>query len=89
MIINFAPVSMRASYTLAVAGDSIYINGKQHRLADLAGAVANEQPMPAFVATATEDSVTVILPYWGDAPNSVLFPTPVVNPADGPVRMPS
>ena len=88
MVIHFSPVSMLASYTLEVSGDSIIIDGVQHHLADLA-ALGEEEPRPPFVVSATEDSVTLLLPYWGEASNSVLYPEPLLNVPDGPVTLPT
>lgn len=88
MDICFSPRSMHATYTLAVSGDSIILDGIQHQLADLA-ALGEEDPRPPFVVSAAEDSVTLLLPYWGEASNSVLYPEPLLNVPDGPVTLPT
>ena len=87
MDIYFSPVSMLASYTLEVSGDSVIINGIPHSLADLA-ALGEEDQIPAFVVSATADSVTLLLPYWGQTNDAVLFPQPLINVPDGPVELP-
>lgn len=85
MNINFTPISMFESYSLAVSGDSIIIDGQIYALPDLAEIVAAEQPPPKFVVTASADSVTLLLPYWGSS-----APQPVsIVAVDGPVGLPS
>lgn len=88
MDIYFSPISMFASYTLEVAGDSIIINGTAHALADLI-ALGEFEPRPQFIVSATEDSVTLLLPYWGEASDAVLHPEPMLNVPDGPVTLPA
>lgn len=87
MNIHFSPISMIAGYTMEVSGDSIIIDGVQHPLADLA-ALGDEDERPPFVVSATADSVTLLLPYWGSASEAVLYPAPLVGVVDGPVEMP-
>lgn len=87
MNIYFSPISMLASYTLEVAGDSIILDGVQHSLADLAN-LGEEDARPPFVVSATPDSVTLILPYWGEPSEAVAFPQPIIEPPDGPVELP-
>jgi hypothetical protein len=84
MNINFTPISMFDSYSLAVSGDSIIIDGQEYALPELASNVEAEQPMPKFVVTASADSVTLLLPYWGSS-----APEPVsIVAVDGPVELP-
>lgn len=87
MILNFSTVSMLASYTLEVAGNSVIIDGIQHRPADLA-ALVEEDARPPFVVSATPDSVTLLLPYWGEPSEAVAFPQPIIDPPDGRVELP-
>lgn len=87
MNIFFSPVSMFETYTLAVAGNSVVINGTAHSIADMLSLEEGEL-LPDFIVGVTEDSVTVILPYWGAAPDYVLYPEPLYNVPDGPVALP-
>lgn len=87
MNIYFSPISMLDSYALEVSGESVIINGEPHQLAALAALDENE-PLPPFVVSATDDSVTLLLPYWGPASEAVLFPQPLIDVADGPVELP-
>lgn len=87
MNIHFSPISMIAGYSLEVAGDSIIIDGVHHSLADLA-AVGDGEAMPPFVVSATADSVTLLLPYWGAASEEILYPAPLIDVPDGQVEMP-
>lgn len=87
MIIHFSPVSMYAHYSLEVAGNSIIISGVQYDLADLA-ALGEGDPRSPFVVSATADSVTLLLPYWGEPSAAVAFPQSLVDPADGFVELP-
>lgn len=85
MNINFTPISMFDSYSLAVSGDSIIIDGQAYALSELSSSIEAEQPMPKFVVTASADSVTLLLPYWGG-----IAPEPVSIVADGgPVELPT
>lgn len=84
MNINFTPISMFDSYSLAVSGDNVIIDGQIYALPDLAAIVAAEQPLPKFVVTASADSVTMLLPYWG---SSAQEPVSIVA-EDGPVELP-
>lgn len=88
MDIHFSPISMLVSYSLEVAGDSIIIDGVQHKLADLA-ALGDEAERPPFVVSATADSVTLLLPYWDEVSDSVLYPDPLMAVPDGPVALPT
>lgn len=87
MNIYFSPISMLASYTLEVAGDSVFIDGTQHPLAALA-ALGEEDPRPPFVVSATPESVTLLLPYWGQPSEAVAFPQPIIDAPDGVVELP-
>lgn len=87
MNICFSPISMLASYTLEVAGDSILIDGQKHTLADVA-ALGEEDQRPPFVVSATADSVTLLLPYWGEPSEAVAYPAPLLQVPDGPVELP-
>lgn len=84
MNINFTPINMFDSYSLAVAGDSVVIDGQAYALSELASNVEAEKVMPKFVVTASADSVTLLLPYWG---SSAPEPTYIVA-GDGPVEIP-
>jgi hypothetical protein len=88
MNLYFTPTSMFASYSLAVAGDSIVIDGQPHALSALA-ALGDHDPRPPFVVSATESSVTLMLPYWGEASDAVLYPEPLLDVPDGPVQLPA
>ena len=96
MNIYFSPISMLASYTLEVSGDSIILNGVQHSLADLVAGMPQHLEngdtvpgsLPPFVVSATEDSVTLQLPYWGVPSEAVAFPQPIMDAQDGPVELP-
>ena len=84
MNINFTPISMFESYSLELAGDSIIIDGQSYALSELAPNVEAEQAMPKFFVTASDDSVTLLLPYWGSS-----APEPVsIVAEDGPVELP-
>lgn len=87
MDIHFTPQSMLDSYSLTVAGGSIIIDGASHSLAALA-ALGEDDQRPPFVVSATQTSVTLLLPYWGRASDSVLFPQPLIDVPDGPVELP-
>lgn len=87
MNIHFSPVSMLAELSLEVAGDNLVVNGVIHALADLA-TISDDHVLPAFIVSATADSVTVLLPYWGQASEAVLFPEPLIDVQDGPVELP-
>ena len=87
MDIYFSPISMLASYTLEVSGGSIVIDGLPNALATLTSLGEDDQK-PPFVVSATEDSVTLLLPYWGQASDAVLFPEPLINVPDGTVELP-
>lgn len=87
MNIHFSPISMIAGYSLEVAGDSIIIDGVQHQLADLAEH-SEGGTLPSFVVSATADSVTLLLPYWGEATGPVLYPEPLMAVPDGVVELP-
>jgi hypothetical protein len=87
MDIYLSPISMLASYALEVSGDSILINGQPHALSDLA-AIPEGEFMPPFVVSSTEGSVTLLLPYWGDAREIILYPQPLLDVPDGPVELP-
>lgn len=78
---------MLGAISLEVSGVDIIVNGERHALADLA-AVQDDQPKPDFVVSATEDSVTVLLPYWGEPSEAVAFPQPMIGVPDGPVELP-
>lgn len=82
MNINFTPISMFDNYSLSVSGDSIIINGQSYTLPELASNAEAGQPMPKFVVTALGDSVTLLLPYWGDTSQT---PYTLDNPPDGPI----
>lgn len=87
MNIYFSPVSMFAAYSLEVVGGSIVLNGSEYLLAELAS-IAEGEPLPPFIVSATTESVTLLLPYWGQASDSVLFPQPIIDAQDGPVELP-
>lgn len=87
MNIHFSPISKFGSYSLEVAGNNVIIDGVPHALADLAALVEEDQ-RPEFVVSATADSVTLLLPYWGNASDAVLFPQPLHDVPDGPVELP-
>lgn len=79
---------MFAAVEYSVSGDSIVVNGTTHALSTLIDLIANEQPLPEFVVSATEDSVTLLLPYWGEASEAVRFPEPIIDPPDGHINLP-
>lgn len=87
MNIYFSPISMLERYSLEALGDSIVINGQQHRLVDLA-AIGGEEKKPKFVVAATLESVTLLLPYWGSPSDEVCHPLPMFDVPDGPVELP-
>lgn len=87
MNIHFSPVSMLADLALEVSGTDILVNGERHALRDLA-AILPDQPKPAFIVSATADSVTVLLPYWGESSEAVAFPAPIIDAPDGHVGLP-
>ena len=87
MDIYFSPISMLASYALEVSGGSIVIDGIPHALETLTSLGEDDQK-PPFVVSATEDSVTLLLPYWGQVSEAVLFPVPLIDVPDGPVELP-
>lgn len=84
MRIQLSPISMFTAVEYAVEGDSIIINGTPHALTDLAVA----ETLPDFVVAAAEDSVTLLLPYWGEASEAVRFPESIIDPPDGPLELP-
>ena len=87
MDIYFSPISMLASYALEVSGGSIVIDGIPHALETLTS-LGEDDARPQFIVSATEDSVTLLLPYWGQVSEAVLFPDPVIGAQDGPVELP-
>lgn len=87
MNIHFSPISMLANLVLEVSGTDILVNGERHALRDLA-AIPEDRPKPDFIVSATDDSVTVLLPYWGEPSEAVAFPAPVIGAPDGPVELP-
>jgi hypothetical protein len=97
MKILLSPISMFASYTLAVDGAAIILDSVRYSLRDLVanmpqydeqGELVAPSSLPRFVVSATEDSVTLLLPYWGAPSQAVAFPEPIIDPPDGPVQLP-
>lgn len=87
MNIHFSPISMMAEISLEVSGDSLVVNGVAHALADLVS-VSGDSALPEFIVAATDDSVTVLLPYWGEPSPAVAYPSPIIDVPDGPVELP-
>ncbi|KRW62324.1 hypothetical protein AO726_02565 [Pseudomonas sp. TTU2014-080ASC] len=80
---------MLATLDASVSGDTITVNGITHSLLGLVELVENELLLPDFIVAATDDSVTLLLPYWGEASEAVRFPVPIIDPPDGPLALPS
>jgi hypothetical protein len=89
MKVYLSPISMQGSLSVEVAGNSITINGNTYSLPELVAMLEAEQPLPDPIVTATADSVTLLLPYWGEASDAVRFPEPIIDPPDGPLVLPS
>lgn len=87
MNIYFSPISMFAELSLEVSGGDLIVNGVHHSVAALA-AIPDDQAKPEFIVSATPDSVTVLLPYWGEPSEAVAFPQPVIDAPDGAVELP-
>lgn len=95
MKINLSPV--RADQPIAVErqGDSLIIDGEVFDFSVIPeGAVlpASAISCPHFLDTVTRvDGVlelTLRLPYGATCPPETCFPTPIVDPANGPVSLP-
>jgi hypothetical protein len=95
MIIKLSPVRSDAELTVTKAGDTLIINGASldfSRLEDgstlCAEAVGNEWVVQPVNRINGELVVTLMLPHAADASELARFPVDIINPADGPVRLP-
>lgn len=90
MNIYLSPISMFGTYLVAVSANALVVDGVPHQLADLAEEAAKDEPaMPEWIVTANADSVTLLLPYWGEPSEAVAYPAPIMDVSDGPVLLPA
>jgi hypothetical protein len=87
MNIYFSPISMASSYSLEVSGDSLILDSENYSLEYLSS-IPEEGTLPRYIVSVTNEDATLLLPYWGDASDAVLYPEPLLNVQDGPVTLP-
>jgi hypothetical protein len=95
MIIMLSPVRSDAELSVTKAGDTLIINGVAldfSRLEDgstlAAEAIGSDWVTRPVERTNGDLVVTLTLPHSADAPELARFPADIINPADGPVRLP-
>lgn len=95
MIIKLSPVRSDAELAVTKAADTLTINGVTldfSRLEDgstlAAEAIGSEWVTRPVERTNGDLVVTLTLPHSADAPELARFPVDIINPADGPVRLP-
>jgi len=95
MIIKLSPVRTDAELAVLKAGDALIINGVAldfSRLEDgstlCVEAVGSEWVAQPVSRTNGDLVITLVLPHAADAPEFARFPVDIINPADGPVRLP-
>ena len=102
MKILFSPQSRFDSLSLHREGDALTINGETLDFSALGEGQAlpaydsdgwekagtGHELITRVARVAGRIEATVVLPYWGEASEAVLFPEPVEMDADGPVPVP-
>lgn len=96
MVILWSPIRTDNRYTLEKQGDTLILDGVPYDLSPLeAGgrlpAEAIESDWFTEDIVRTDDGILqipLLLPHGPDAPESVRFPEPLVNPEDGAIEMP-
>ena len=95
MIVKLSPVRSDLSLVVTKSGDTLVINGKAYDLSRLSdGATLPAEAIgDGFLIAPVERIdgslvVTLMLPHGADAPEEARFPVDILNPADGPVRLP-
>lgn len=95
MIIKLSPIRSDAELIVTKTGETLIINGVALDFARLedgatlaADAVGSEWVVRAVERVSGDLVVTLMLPHSADAPELARFPVDIINPADGPVRLP-
>jgi len=92
MIITLSPIRMDATLVVERAGDTLTLNDEILDFADLAEGDGRDTGSAWITGPVSrrhgQIHVLMLLPHGLDAPESVLFPAPVIDPPDGPVALP-
>jgi len=95
MRISLSPIRMDAGLVVSKVGDMLTINGEVYDFSDLpdgATIPAGEIPCEWIVGPVERVDgdlrLTLILPCGYDASQDRLYPTSIIDPADGPIVFP-
>lgn len=96
MIINLSPQRRDDTLTIIKVGDLLTINGEQYdfsSLPDGATIRAEDIGCPWLVGDAERRDgkvvLTVLLPHGPNSPQHVAFPSPIIDPPDGEIVLPT
>lgn len=96
MIINLRPVQMDETLSVSKDGDVLTINGEQYDFSTLPeGATINEGSIPSQWIVSDVDRIdgkvvlTLLMPFSGLPPRHVTFPSPIIDPPDGEIILPT
>jgi len=95
MKINLSPQRRDDILSVAKQGDVLTINGTEYDFTDLpdGGTLPADAIDCEFVIGSVDRvdgglELTLLLPHGADASEAARFPEPIINPADGEVRLP-
>jgi hypothetical protein len=93
MLITLSPVRMDATLEARREGEALVLNGERLDFSALAEGTADDGHGSPWIAGPVlridgRLRLELILPHGPDAPAAVLFPAPIVDPADGPLPLP-
>lgn len=90
MHIDLSPVRMDMELAATVAGETLTINGIPY---DLSGIIEPTEIVNGWFAGPVVREggrlrLTLVLPLPADAPEAARFPSPIIDPPDGPLALP-